>query len=160
MFEDIKGVIKSRKLKKDRQHNDRKKTDNRTNNDLQSTTQENKDWATQTPLKTGGELRFYRRVNSSKLFRKNVAMLLFNGGYFLLPRVENEKIMDTVRKWCHERSVLTKLLFIRSCYKLYFMCKKSETVPIHTFAPLHKGELCNKVKNKTQPHYRNTSNIL
>jgi hypothetical protein len=42
MFEDIKGVIKSRKLK-DRQHNDRKKTDNRTNNDLQSTTQENKD---------------------------------------------------------------------------------------------------------------------
>jgi hypothetical protein len=43
MFEDIKGVIKSRKLKKDRQHNDRKKTDNRTNNDLQSTTQENKD---------------------------------------------------------------------------------------------------------------------
>ena len=43
MFEDIKGVIKSRKLKKDRQHNVRKKTDNRTNNDLQSTTQENKD---------------------------------------------------------------------------------------------------------------------
>ena len=43
MLENIKGVIKSRKLKKDRHHNDQKKTDKRTNNDLQSTTQEYKD---------------------------------------------------------------------------------------------------------------------
>jgi len=43
MFEDIKGVIKIRKWKKDRHHNDQKKTDKRTNNDLQSTTQEYKD---------------------------------------------------------------------------------------------------------------------
>ena len=74
MFEDIKGVIKIRKWKKDRHHNDQKKTDKRTNNDLQSTTQEYKDWVTQTPLKTEGELRLYVRVSSSKLFRKNDAM--------------------------------------------------------------------------------------
>jgi hypothetical protein len=35
-FEDTKGVIKDRKSKKDRQHNGRKKTDKRTNNDLQN----------------------------------------------------------------------------------------------------------------------------
>jgi hypothetical protein len=35
-FEDNKGVIKIRKLKKDRQHNDQKKTHKRTNNDLQN----------------------------------------------------------------------------------------------------------------------------
>ena len=32
--EDIKRVIKSRELKKDRRHNDQKKKDKRTNNDL------------------------------------------------------------------------------------------------------------------------------
>jgi hypothetical protein len=36
-FEDTKGVIRIRKLKKDRQHNDQKKRDKRTNNDLQNT---------------------------------------------------------------------------------------------------------------------------
>ena len=34
-FEDTKGVIRIRKLK-DRQHNDQKKKDKRTNNDLQN----------------------------------------------------------------------------------------------------------------------------
>jgi len=39
-FEDTKGVMRSRKLKKDRQHNmTQKKTDKRTNNDLQNITQ-------------------------------------------------------------------------------------------------------------------------
>jgi hypothetical protein len=38
MFEDSKGVIRSRKSKKDRQHNGQKK---RTNNDLQNITQKN-----------------------------------------------------------------------------------------------------------------------
>jgi len=33
MFEEIKGVIRIHKSKKDRQHNDQKKKDNRTNND-------------------------------------------------------------------------------------------------------------------------------
>jgi len=42
-------VIRSRKLKKDRQYNDQKKKDN----DLQNTTQKTKDRATRTPLKTG-----------------------------------------------------------------------------------------------------------
>ena len=35
-FEDTKGVIRIRISKKDRQHNDQKKRDKRTNNDLQS----------------------------------------------------------------------------------------------------------------------------
>ena len=54
MFEDTKGVIISRKSKKDRQYNGQRKKDKRTNNDLQNVTQETKDRATRTPLKTGG----------------------------------------------------------------------------------------------------------
>jgi hypothetical protein len=41
MFEDIRGVIKSRILK-DRKYNGQKKKDKRTNNDLQNTTQKTK----------------------------------------------------------------------------------------------------------------------
>jgi len=52
-FEDIKGVIRIRKLKKDRQHNDQKKKDKRTNNDLQNITNKTKDRVTRTPLKPG-----------------------------------------------------------------------------------------------------------
>ena len=52
-FEDTKGVIRSRKLK-DRQYNDLKKKDKRTNNDLQNITQKNKDRITGTPLKKPG----------------------------------------------------------------------------------------------------------
>ena len=37
----------------------------RTNNPLQSTTQNTKDWAARTPLKTGGELRCCGRVSIS-----------------------------------------------------------------------------------------------
>jgi uncharacterized membrane protein len=37
-FEDSKGVIRSNKFKKDRQHNGRKKKDKKTNNDLQNAT--------------------------------------------------------------------------------------------------------------------------
>ena len=48
-FEDTKDVIRSRKLK-DRQHNGRKKKDERTNNDLQNITQKSEDRATQTLL--------------------------------------------------------------------------------------------------------------
>jgi hypothetical protein len=51
-FEDIKGVIRIRKLK-DRQHNDQKKKDKRTNNDLQNITHKTKDRVTRTPLKPG-----------------------------------------------------------------------------------------------------------
>jgi hypothetical protein len=35
-FEDTKGVNRIRKLKKNRQHNDQKKKDKRTNNDLEN----------------------------------------------------------------------------------------------------------------------------
>jgi hypothetical protein len=49
-------VIKSRKLKTNRQHNGQKKRDKRTNNDEQTNTQNTKDPATGTPLNTGHEL--------------------------------------------------------------------------------------------------------
>jgi hypothetical protein len=42
-FEDTKGVIRIRKSKKDRQHNDQKKKDKRTNDDLQNITYQTKD---------------------------------------------------------------------------------------------------------------------
>ena len=44
-FEDTKGVIRSRKSK-DRQHNGKKKQENRTNNDPQNITQKTNDRAT------------------------------------------------------------------------------------------------------------------
>jgi len=43
MFEDTKGVIRSRKSKKNGQHNDQKKKHQRTNNDLQNIRQKSKD---------------------------------------------------------------------------------------------------------------------
>ena len=52
MLEDLKGVIRSLKLKKDKQHNSQKKKVETTNNDLQNITQKTKDWATRTSLKT------------------------------------------------------------------------------------------------------------
>jgi hypothetical protein len=52
-FGDVKRLIRSRKLKKDRQQSGQEKKDKRTNNDLQNITQKTKDQATRTPLKTG-----------------------------------------------------------------------------------------------------------
>jgi len=52
-FKETKQVIRSRKSKKDRQYNDQKKKDNRTNNDLQNTVQKTKDRVTRTSLKRG-----------------------------------------------------------------------------------------------------------
>ena len=57
--------IRIRKSKKDRQHNDRKKKDKRTYNDLQNTTHKIKDRVTRTPLKTGSEFRCSGRVGRS-----------------------------------------------------------------------------------------------
>ena len=51
-------IIRFRKSKKNRQHNDQKKKEKRTNNDLQNITQKTKDRATRTPQITGSELRF------------------------------------------------------------------------------------------------------
>ena len=45
-IDDSKGIITSRKLKKDRQRTGQKKRDKRINNDLQITTQKNKDRVT------------------------------------------------------------------------------------------------------------------
>jgi len=47
-FENTKGVIRIRKSKKNRQHNDQKKKYKKTNNDLQNIR------AARTPLKSGG----------------------------------------------------------------------------------------------------------
>ena len=61
MFEDIKGVIRIRKSSKNREHNGQKKKDKQ-----RSTrhTHKTKDRVTQTPLKTGDELRCSGRVSS------------------------------------------------------------------------------------------------
>ena len=64
-FEDTKGVIRIRKSKKVRQHNDQTKKDIRTNSDLQNITHQFKNRVTRTPLKTGGELRCSGKVSSS-----------------------------------------------------------------------------------------------
>ena len=48
--EGTKGVIKNRKLKKDRQYNDQKKRDKKTNNELQNITQKTDDLATRTSI--------------------------------------------------------------------------------------------------------------
>ena len=50
-YEDTKGVIRSRTLKKDRQYNGQMKRDIWTNNDLQNTTHKTKGRATRTSLK-------------------------------------------------------------------------------------------------------------
>ena len=56
-FKDTTWVIRTRKSKKNRQYNgQRKKINKRTNNNLQNTTHETKDWAPRTPLKHGSEL--------------------------------------------------------------------------------------------------------
>ena len=64
-FEDIKGVIRIRKSKKDRQYNSQRQKDKGTNNDLQNITQKTKDRATRTPLKIESELRCSRRASNS-----------------------------------------------------------------------------------------------
>ena len=63
-IKDTKGVIRSRKLKKNRQHNGKKRIKEQIN-DQQSTRQKTKDRVTRIPLKTGSELRCPRRVSSS-----------------------------------------------------------------------------------------------
>ena len=65
-FEDNKGLIRSRKSKKDRKYNNkRKKKTKRKNNVLQTIRPTTKDWATRTPLKSGGKLRYSWWVSSS-----------------------------------------------------------------------------------------------
>ena len=69
--EDTKGVIRSLISKKNRQCNDQRKKDKRTNNDLQSITQKTKHRGKRNPQKTGGELRCSKGVGGG-------------GGHFLL----------------------------------------------------------------------------
>ena len=73
MFEDTKGVFRSCKSKIPKGYSEavNLRTDNtgakskRTNNGLQNITLKTKDWALQTPLKTGGELRCSVKTSSS-----------------------------------------------------------------------------------------------
>jgi hypothetical protein len=51
--DDMKGVIRICKSKKNRQHNGKQKKDKRTNNDLQNTAQKTTDKVIWTPLKLG-----------------------------------------------------------------------------------------------------------
>ena len=44
--EDLYVIIRSRKLRLDKQYNDKEKMNINTNSDLQNTTQKTKDWAT------------------------------------------------------------------------------------------------------------------
>ena len=54
MFDDVKGVIRICKWKKDRQHNDQKKKDKRTSNNPQNIQIKLKDRLIQTPTKNLG----------------------------------------------------------------------------------------------------------
>ena len=67
-------LIRIRKSKKDRKHNGQKKTDKRTNNDIQNITHKTKDRVTRTPLQSGGEFWCSGRVSSffSTSVRRNV----------------------------------------------------------------------------------------
>lgn len=60
-FEDTKGVTRNRKSK-ERQHKGQRRRDQESNNDLQSTTQTTKDWATRIPLTSGGELEWNKSM--------------------------------------------------------------------------------------------------
>jgi hypothetical protein len=64
------------KGQKDRQHNDQRKKDKRTNNYSQNITHETKDRGTRIPLKTGGEPRCSGRVSSYCSIRRDSG--LFN----------------------------------------------------------------------------------
>jgi len=57
-----KGVIRSRKSKKDRQHNNQMKMDRRTNNVCKALHRKLKTTSDTNPTKTGGELRCSGRV--------------------------------------------------------------------------------------------------
>jgi len=64
-FKDINGAIRSRKLKKDRQHNCQRKKDKRANNNKQNTAQKLKDRGTRIPPTITGELMCSGRASSS-----------------------------------------------------------------------------------------------
>jgi hypothetical protein len=65
-IEDTKGLFRIGCIsKKNKIYNGQKKRDKRTNNDLHNSTQKTKNWTTQIPHKTEGDLRCSGRVSSS-----------------------------------------------------------------------------------------------
>ena len=63
-FEDTKRVIRRSKSKKNRQYNDKQKKEERTQNDLQNTTQKTKGRVTLTPVNIGSEFMCSGKVSS------------------------------------------------------------------------------------------------
>jgi len=55
---DTKGAIRNRKSEKNRQYNGQKENDKKSNNNVQNITQKTNDRTIQTPLKSGGGLRY------------------------------------------------------------------------------------------------------
>ena len=64
-FEDTKGVIRIRISEKNKQHNGQKKKVQKNKQRSTKHTHKTKDRISRTPLKTGGELRWFRMVGSS-----------------------------------------------------------------------------------------------
>ena len=76
-FEDTKGVTRIRKSKKDRQHNDQKKKDKRTNTDLQNITHKTKDRVIRTALRNEEELCYDHNLNIFSLLLLLISFLLY-----------------------------------------------------------------------------------
>ena len=80
--------IRKKKSKKDRQHNDQKKKDKRTNNDLQNITHKTKDRVTRTPIKAMYNLNYgVRQLYCQNNEKINIAHIIpgrlhkYNGGF-------------------------------------------------------------------------------
>jgi hypothetical protein len=98
--EDTKGVIRSRKSKKDWNIMAKRKKDKRTNNNLQNTTQKTKDWATWTPQKNGNELGCCGWISSScSASGTGHEWLLFNAKWAIIQLYHGEKL-HLMRWWC------------------------------------------------------------
>ena len=106
-------------ISKNRQHNGQKKRYKRTNNDLENIMLKTKDQATQTPLKTGGELMCSGRVSSS----------CFTSG---TRRVNLVTSLVISHEWGKDREVFTT----SETYPWSFV-----TLIFHNSQPSHGGDL-------------------
>ena len=66
-MEDIKGIIRGRKSKKDGQYNGQKKKDIKTNNDVQNTIQKTREWATRSATQYLPSKKFMDTVVGKKI---------------------------------------------------------------------------------------------
>ena len=107
-IEDTKEIMRSRKLKKDIQHNGQQEKDKKDNNGLQNITQKNKDRTTWTPLKTGWELMCSDRVSSSfpKCGTHRVTLLTKP----VISHQWGKERVVMMTNWTYLSSVVTKIL--------------------------------------------------